>query len=60
MRWRIQMIPMTQMRNVQMEVASITQSITMAVVHATNKGEAALIAARRNVYWLAKEELVTL
>ena len=54
------MIPMTQMRNVQMEVASITQSITMAVVHATNKGEAALIAARRNVYWLAKEELVTL
>ena len=40
-------------------IASITQPITTVVAHATAKAEAALTAASRNVYWLAKEEIAT-
>ena len=43
----------------RVEVASTTQPITMVVAHARNKAETALIAASRNLYWLAKELLAT-
>ena len=43
----------------RMVIASITQPITTVVAHATAKAEAALTAASRNVYWLAKEEIAT-
>ena len=43
----------------RMVIASITQPITTVVAHATTKAEAALTAASRNVYWLAKEEIAT-
>jgi hypothetical protein len=43
----------------RMVLASVTQPITVAFAHAITKANAALTAASRNVYWLAKEEVAT-